>query len=130
MKMFKTDLILFILLSVSFNVKSQTDNFDRDFKQVSIVFEKQLEPYLIRFVQNQYPESNNTTEKQLRDQALIDAYVKKAQRFQNELKQTLVKENSQLSKKQIFDAFELGYRMEFPGLDYKFFESVKKSLNI
>lgn len=121
-------IVLSISLTSSFKVKSQ--NFEGDFIAVAEAFHEDLKPYLLRFIQAQYPESIKTPEMKIRDQALFDAYLQKAQLFNKDLKRALIKENPNANKKQIFGVFDVGYRMEFPGLDHQFFENIKKRLNI
>jgi hypothetical protein len=122
-------LIVFsISLISSFTVRSQ--NFEGDFNVVAEAFHEDLKPYLLRFIQAQYPESIKTPEMKIRDQALFEAYLHKAQLFNKDLKRALIKENPNANKKQIFEVFDVGYRMEFPGLDHQYFDNIRKRLVI
>lgn len=119
---------LLIVLTSTSKVRSQ--NFENDFNRVAETFEKELKPYLLRFVQAQYPELPKTSEMQMRDQVLYDSYLQKAKLLTRDLKRGLMKDNAEATRKEIYDVFDIAYRMEFPGLDKQYFEKIRKSLSI
>lgn len=107
-----------------------TSSIEADLDQASKVFKQNLKPYIKNFAEAQFPPSLENNIRTVRVQMLEELYFKKAEYSSRELIKTALQDAHQIKPESTYSLFEQLYRYEFPGLDYVFFEKVKKELKL
>lgn len=121
-----------LLHSLSASAQGKESVFLSDFNHVATVYEENIKPYLREFAEKQYSEKERT------NHHLVDAtykiYLQKTEHLRKESLETLREQNQknakEMDKKTIAGYFDLLYRNQFTGLDYKFFEKSMKEAQL
>lgn len=132
----KTKILFLLMLSFATPITefAQAGNdeeaFKKTFNAVADTFEKRVKPYLLKFSSNQFNVDSNTPEGKHLIDSYYRIYLQKAEHIRSDifvnLNSRLLKER--VDKSSITDSFIFSYRIQFPGLDYAFFESCEKDL--
>jgi hypothetical protein len=93
----------------------------------AVIFRKQIDPYLKKFVQLQYGEPKTEDERMLLE-IEYTGYAQKADQLNTNFVRN-VSIQDDLTKDVIYRQLDRLYRYEFPGLDKAFFDNVKNEIN-
>jgi len=135
-KMMNRVILCFILIgmaSIEFaNAQGDDNNFDKNFNSVAGVFEKNVKPYLQKFANSQiYSTAGKRTKE---EEHLIESYYLIYQQKVEQVRKDhyeelrLKPDKEQLTMAYLTEYFTFVYRVQFPGLDYSFFDLCQKDL--
>lgn len=127
-------IIVLIVIAWVFPISdfAQVDHtdFQKTFNEVADTYEKNVKPYLEKFSRNQFKIDQVTPE----TERLINSYYRIYLQKTEELRRDGYAEISQkaklekITKEYLIGYFDLAYRVQFPGLDYVFYESCAEQL--
>lgn len=126
----KTIYILSCLLVSTFVTSAQNEVFKKDFDTVTNIFEEELAPYLYKFAKNQMSPNMDSLTREDMIQYKIEFFKEKVKRVRDENFKKLSKiaedKTQSVNKDYLLGYFHMCYTMEFPGVDYIYFDKCTK----
>jgi Asp-tRNA(Asn)/Glu-tRNA(Gln) amidotransferase C subunit len=120
-------LVLLLLFKVGFS-QEKAESFATAFNEVADIFERNIQESLIKFAEAKFNPDMSPAEKSKAVEAQVYLFKEKVKNLRSESFKQLAKDPEKGNREFIHGYFSFMYGIEFPGLDYRFFEKCNKDL--
>ncbi len=126
-------LLIGLLLCACVSSSLAQPDFESQYKAIAAIYQEELLPYLATFAKSQYPPpAKPSKERDLLEQSLVRVFVEKGEtairNCHDELTKLTAKDGKPMNIVSITSSLDQCIRYEFPGIDYKYFETVEKKV--
>lgn len=107
--------------------KIDQNDFNKDFNEVAEIFEQTIQDYLYNFAEIRFSPRLDSTKRVEAIQSRLFLLKNKVKKLRAETFKKLASEPD-VNQEFLFGYFSMLFSMEFPGLDYKYFDACDKKV--